>query len=123
MLDAVKDLSAKYYQLGVRLGLQSSKLDDIRSEHVSDVKQALIEILKLWLNLDYPYRLYGSPTWQRLVESVNPINHRIARSIASQHQKGKFYIYILSYTLSNVAMLCIRLFHLISIHPPLRNNC
>ena len=78
-----------YYQFGVYLGLPQRELEAIRTAFSSNVNQAFIEMLLVWLRHRYNIQKYGPPTWRRLVEAVDhPIggnNHALAKTIAEHH--------------------------------------
>lgn len=82
-------IKAKYYQLGVELGLPPGELDAMKKEHHSDVDQAFSEVILKWLRRRYNVARFGCPTWKRLVEAVeSPAggNHSaLAMDIALKH--------------------------------------
>lgn len=95
VLNEVSTLKAKYYQLGLAVGVPPSELDAVRSTYNQDKSQALAEVLHTWL------RGVGElPTWQNLVKAIDSPacgpDHALAKEIASRHllQKAsicKFY--------------------------------
>ena len=64
-------ISAKYYNLGIELGLHPGKLEAIKQTHSNDVAQALTQVLLLWLKRQYDVETHGPPTWQKLREAVD----------------------------------------------------
>ena len=82
-------IKAKYYQLGVELGLLPGELDAIRVEDPQDVDQAFTKVILRWLRQHYDVVRFGGPTWRRLVEAVDSpaggINHALAVNIALKH--------------------------------------
>ena len=64
-------IKARYYQLGIVLGLPPGELEAIRKTQSQDMEVALIQVLLLWLRQRYNTEKYGHPTWQRLREAVD----------------------------------------------------
>ena len=54
-------VASSWYQLGIQLGFETSKLKDIQSDH-EKVKDCLTEMFTQWLKLN--------PTWQDLIEAL-----------------------------------------------------
>ena len=85
-------IKARYYQLGIVLGLPPGELEAIRKIHSQDTEQALIQVLLLWLRQQYDTEKCGCPTWQRLREAVDSPaggnNHTLAEKIAEKHLKS-----------------------------------
>ena len=81
-----------YYQFGVYLGLPQRELEAIRTAFSTNINQAFIEVLLVWLKRRYSAEKYGPPTWRKLVEAVdNPAagnNHALAKTIAEHHPMG-----------------------------------
>ena len=53
-----------------------------------DVDQAFSQMLLIWLRRNYNVDKYGPPTWQRLVDAVDNVDHALAKKIASKHPAG-----------------------------------
>ena len=89
-------IKAKYYQLGVELGLPAGELDAIRKDYAVD--QAFNEVILRWLRQQYNVARFGHPSWKRLGEAVkSPIggnNPALAVEIAASHTPG---IYVDTY--------------------------
>jgi hypothetical protein len=79
------NIKARYYQLGIVLGLPPGELEAIQQAHSHNVAQALTQVLLLWLRQQYDVEKYGPPTWQRLREAVDGENHALAEKIAEKH--------------------------------------
>ena len=83
----IEDIRSMHYQLGIELGLSSSKLNSIQNQQITD--QAFNEVLLAWLKQDYDVERHGSPTWRRLVEAVDSPkggnNPELAMAIANKH--------------------------------------
>ena len=96
---AVEKVEARYFHLGVELGLQPHKLEAIQKAYGQDISQACNQVLLLWLRQSYNTEKYGSPTWRRLVEAVDNsaggANHALAKTIATQHLKGMIFTNIM----------------------------
>ena len=88
---AVVSVKARYYNLGIGLGLPPRELDKIHKGFPHDVDQAFTEVLLVWLR-HHNVEGYGPPTWRRLVEAVDSPaggnNHELAKNVASQHPVG-----------------------------------
>ena len=82
-------ISARYYNLGIELGLPPGTLEAIQRIHSNDIAQALTQVLLLWLRRQYDIETHGSPTWQKLREAVgSPVgggNPALAEEIAEKH--------------------------------------
>ena len=82
-------ISARYYNLGIELGLPPGTLEAIQQIHSNDIAQALTQVLLLWLRRQYDVETHGPPTWQRLREAVgSPVgggNPALAEEIAEKH--------------------------------------
>ena len=82
-------IKARYYQLGIALGLPPGELEAIRKAYSQDMEQALNQVLLIWLRQQYNFKKYGYPTWQRLREAVDSPsggnNHALAERIAEKH--------------------------------------
>ena len=82
-------IKAKYYQLGVELGLLPGELDAIKKEDPQDVDQVFTKVILRWLRQHYDVARFGGPTWRRLVEAVDSPaggkNHALAVKIALKH--------------------------------------
>ena len=79
-------IKAKYYELGIMLGLRADDLDTIRNGNGID--RAFTEILLTWLRQNYDVHKHGPPTWRNLVQAVDDPaggnNHALAMSIADK---------------------------------------
>ena len=91
VVDAVLPIKSVYFSLGQSLRLQVADLRSIKEKYPneSDDRQALSDILELWLQKNYNVIKFGPPTWRMLVEAVNRKaggnNHDLAKEIASDH--------------------------------------
>ena len=65
VLEALYPASTKWYNLGLRLGLQVSVLDAINARCNKDPGECLREMLKEWLRRGLPL-----PTWEGLAEAL-----------------------------------------------------
>ena len=63
VLEEVVDISARWYQLGLQLGVKPGTLDRIRAQF-SDPRDQLLEMLKTWLESDV------NCSWKTLVEAL-----------------------------------------------------
>ena len=86
----VANISSRYYEFGIALGLPLTELNNIKEE--SKTPRALSSVLQAWLKLNYNAGIHGPPTWRKLVEAVDSPaggnNHALAKAIASEHPIG-----------------------------------
>ena len=94
IMKVTASLSAKFYSLGMMLGLPASELDKIRGEFYHDWDQALKQVIIAWLRLLYDVTNHGCPSWKRLVEAIaseaGGKNRALAKTIADIHQGISF---------------------------------
>ena len=83
-------LAAKYEDVGITLGLSSSKLKVIGHDCVRDAKRALGRVIQTWLEQSYNVDRFGLPSWRSLVKAVDSHtggdNHVLAKKIASKYK-------------------------------------
>ena len=66
-------VAPRWRDIGLVLGIADPKLATIEANK-SDVKDKLMEMLRLWLNKAYNVEKHGEPTWQIVREAVkNPV--------------------------------------------------
>ena len=65
----VLPVAARWRDIGLVLGISDSKLETIEANK-SDVRDCLMDMLRLWLNRAYNVEEYGEPSWQSLREAV-----------------------------------------------------
>ena len=89
VIEALDGVESKYYSIGLAFGLRASDLDNIRANHGRDVRQAMEQVLKSWLILNYDYERFGKPTWRKAVEVAHKRpagdNPARAKAIAADH--------------------------------------
>ena len=91
VVEAVLPIKSVYFALGQSLRLQAADLRSIKEKYPneSDDREALSDILELWLQKKYKFEKFGTPTWRMLVEAVDRKaggnNHDLAKEIASDH--------------------------------------
>ena len=91
MIQAISSLAAKYYGLGMALGLKLSALDKIKSENPQNCDEALRAVIKTWLSRADIVRDKQSviPSWKSLViavaDSAGGGNPALANRIATNH--------------------------------------
>ena len=91
VVEAVLPIKSVYFALGQSLRLRATDLRSIKEKYPneSDDRQALSDILELWLQKKYKFEKFGTPTWRMLVEAVDRKaggnNHDLAKEIASHH--------------------------------------
>ena len=91
-------LAARFYPLGIALGLPSSKLDKIRQNYPRDCDEALSQVIIAWLKQSYDTSKHGHPSWKKLIEAIaseaGGQHPALARKIAAVHRgKVKSIIY------------------------------
>ena len=59
------DVKRKWYNIGLELGVEHNKLDEIQDKHGTDYDTCLREMLKIWLKF-YP----NKPTWRQLADAL-----------------------------------------------------
>ena len=84
ILDSISTLTAKWFNLGVALGLSSGTLETIESNHSKDACSCLTKMVIAWLRM----KDNSQPSWQSLVSALgSPFVDRkeIAVMIAAEH--------------------------------------
>ena len=84
ILDSISTLTAKWFNLGVALGLSSGTLKTIESDHPKDTHRCLTEMVIAWLEM----KDSSQPSWQSLASALrSPFVDRneIAVMIATEH--------------------------------------
>ena len=81
----LENIKARYYHLGIALGLPPGELEAIRKAHSQDMEVALTQVLLLWLRQQYNIEKFGCPTWQKLRKAVDGENHTLAEKIAEKY--------------------------------------
>ena len=89
VIEALDGVESKYYSIGLALRLRASDLDNIRANHGRNVREAMEQVLKSWLNLNYNDEKFGMPTWRKVVEAAHKRsagnNNALAKAIAADH--------------------------------------
>ena len=90
----MEPVSYRCRQIGLALGLESSKLEVIEKENMK-VLDRLTEVLKLWLRKEYDVKKFGEPSWSLLAEAVR---HRaggndsaLAQEITKKHAGSRSF--------------------------------
>ena len=84
ILDSISTLTAKWFNLGVALGLSSGTLKTIESDHPKDTHRCLTEMVIAWLEM----KDSSQPSWQSLASALrSPLvnKNEIAVMIAAEH--------------------------------------
>ena len=91
IMDELKNVLARYYEIGGRLNLPKDKLKEIRG-HNSGEADAMIMVIVEWLKKNYDADKFGPPTWKALVDAVKHRaggnNRAEAERIGSRHKKN-----------------------------------
>ena len=64
VMEELADVRAKWYNIGLGLGLSVGTLDGIKADH-SNISDCLREALKTWLKTNLP-----PPTWSKVLETL-----------------------------------------------------
>ena len=83
-MNSISTLAAKWFNLGLALGLSRNTLDIIDYNHPRDANRCQAEMITAWL------RSSSQPSWQRLASALSsPLVNRseIATMIAVGHPK------------------------------------
>ena len=75
---------AKWHDLGLRLGLSPQHLEVIDSD-CKGTDQKVKKILLEWLKRNYNKGKHGLPSWNALVNAIDPIDHALALTIKRKH--------------------------------------
>ena len=81
VMEEISSLTAKYYPLGVELGVPPGELDKLKIQYAAcNIDQAFTDMVLLWL------RGKSTRTWQALVTAVDKFDHGLAMTIAGRHR-------------------------------------
>ena len=61
------EVRAKWYGLGVQLGMKTSDLDAFETQYQNNLDRCLIKMLSDWLSRTDP----SPPSWQRVVDALS----------------------------------------------------
>ena len=75
---------AQWKGLGLNLGLSPSRLEVIEEDY-KWTNERLEAVLLRWLRRNYNLNKYKPPSWRRLVDAVEPINHALAIAIKERY--------------------------------------
>ena len=62
--------AAKWYPLGIELGVKATKLSEIQANYPHDTQRCKYEVLNLWLNNAQPTEV----TWETLAQALEEID-------------------------------------------------
>ena len=82
IVDTVHTLTAKWFNLGLSLGLSSEALDQIESNYPRDSSRCLTEVIKTWL------RSCPESSWRGLASALSSPSvseFKLATKIAKEH--------------------------------------
>ena len=85
ILDSISTLTAKWFDLGIALGLSYDTLETIESDHLRNTHRCLTEMVLAWLRM----KDNSQPSWQSLTSALgSPFVDRkeIAVMIAAEHR-------------------------------------
>jgi len=89
VISTVADITLRWQDLGVSLGIRQSELENILSDRSHSPVNCLKLMLTQWLRQNYNVERFGEPTWRRLVEAVGDHmggnNVVLAQTIAREH--------------------------------------
>ena len=75
----------QWKSLGLNLGLPCSTLKVIENDYRFTDERALLAVLTEWLKQNYDLEKYGLPSWSRLADAVERIDHALAIAIKERH--------------------------------------
>ena len=83
-------VAANWKSIGLLLRLKPDVLENIDTKYSGNPHVCLSAMVKEWLIRNYNRKVYGEPTWQRLVEVVGHpaggANMELARDMATRHK-------------------------------------
>ena len=85
ILDSISTLTAKWFNLGIALGLSYDTLETIESDHPRNAHRCLTEMVIAWLRM----KDNSQPSWQSLTSvlgSPSVDRKEIAIMIAAEHR-------------------------------------
>ena len=82
-MKALRNFS-KWKVLGVDLGLDPNKLDQIKKDN-TESENCLYEMLSEWLKQQYDVDKYGKPTWRKLADEVGELDSALASKIRKEY--------------------------------------
>ena len=85
VVSAVEPLTARWNQLGRKLGMHHDTLDIIASGKDTP-SLSLEKTIAQWLQLNYITDRYSRPSWRSLAEAVVDLNKSLFLKIASDHE-------------------------------------
>ena len=85
VLDAVETLASQWSLLSLKLGVKQSSLDVIEHNNFGNAKTCLYKALGEWLRQNYSHQKHGKPSWRRLAEAVQSLDHSLFEKIAKEH--------------------------------------
>ena len=89
VVEVLKPVEARYYDIGMGLRLDMEYLDEIESKFDQDHSKALRKVVDAWLKQKYDVSIFGPPTWQLLVEVLDGLDdHELAKKVALDHPAG-----------------------------------
>ena len=85
------EMTAKWQQFVIRLGLEQSIIDVIQYDYPRDSSLCLQQALHSWLSLNYKYKKHSRPSWRKIAEAVKDLDSKtLFIEIAKKH--GKIHI-------------------------------
>lgn len=91
LIGALDEVKPRWMEIGLYLGFQYHQLETIATNSRRHVVSSMVAA---WLRWNHNYKVFGKPSWKKLVEAIgakaggNNSNH--AQSIAKQHCKYQF---------------------------------
>ena len=86
---ACQSVSARWRDLGTRLGLLPHTMNNMESTHNGNVERCLPAVIEKWLQRPVGEVLKSAlPTWKNLCEALHYIDRPLADKIAKEHGCG-----------------------------------
>ena len=76
---------ARWFPLGLALGLFKTTLDSIESQHRKDISRCLMECLSSWLNKVDKVAEKGGTTWDTLAIALKKIEEKVSSDNISEY--------------------------------------
>ena len=85
--EALFEISHKWYNIGLALGVQVSRLENIKQQHEKNFENCLLEMLKTWLK-----QIEKPRTWAALVDALKRKTvQECSVALAIQDKPGNSY--------------------------------
>jgi len=91
IVEALHEVNPRWMEIGLYLGVRYYQLEAIAMQ-LGDNQVA--DMVDAWLRWNHNYKVFGKPSWKKLVEAIGAKaggnNSKHAQSIAKHHRKYQF---------------------------------